>query len=284
MVRASLLCVLAGCGRIAFAPVGDGKSSPGGDGGGGGDARGDAVPAGDADLSTGLRFSLPLDGLSGHVVAEASGQNGWAANLADVTTTTGVLGGGLHFDGSAYNSYVILPSPDGSCPAVPMLTGSVTIAAWMRFDSLHDWGGYTLGDVAVMQGSVGGQQGAWGLGATNGCGAETIGFEVAFDNTLRFIRCGKTTLTTATWHFVVGVYDAGARTVSVYLDGVDDTGAATANSSAIGSSLDPAPMCPYLGASANQGYLMIGSLDEVRIYDRPLAASDVAALYVLAGG
>jgi hypothetical protein len=234
--------------------------------------------------SDGPRFLFHLDDLSDHTVVEVSGQNGYAFTLADFATVPGVLGGALHFDGSPYNSFVILPSTNGSCGGAPDLYGSVTIAAWMSLDSLHDWGGYTLGDVAVMQGSVGGTQGVWGLGATNGCGPETIGFEVAFDQTARFVRCGTTTLQTGTWYFVTGVYDASARTVQVYLDGADDTGSMAPSSSAIGTSLNPQSLCPYLGAPGNQSHMLYGSLDEVSIYDRALSASELAQLYTLSGG
>ncbi len=262
-MRAWPLLLLAACGRVGFTGA-DAADAAGGDA--------DAPPAAP-------RFLFHLDGLTGHDVAEASGQDGYAFNEADVTATPGKIGGALHFDGVAYASYVILPSTDGFCRSVPSLLGSITVAAWVSFDSLHDWGGYTLGDVAIMQGSVGGTGGAWGLGATNGCGPETAGFTLAFDDAHRFTCCGATTVSTATWYFVVGVYDASALTVQVYLNGVDDTAGHTTISSAIGSSLNPGVMCPYFGAPGNQRNLLIGSLDEVRIYDRALSAAEIAALY-----
>ena len=275
-MRAWCLVVLAGCGRIGFTPgPGDARGTTG-DGG---------TPSGDAStLSSGLRFLFHLDGITGADVPEASGQDGRIYNEADVVPSAGKLGGALHFDGVAYASFVIFPSSDGSCAAAPALGGSLTVAAWVSFDSLHDWGGYTLGDVALMQGTVGGTQGVWGLGATNGCGADTAGFEVAFDDAHRFVRCGTTALLPATWYFLAGVYDATARTVRIYVDGVEDTGGQAPGSGAIGASLNPYAVCPYLGASSNQGYLLRGSLDEVRIYDRALSPAEVRALYVVSGG
>lgn len=273
MVRAlSLVVFLTACGRIGFTAGGDG--APG---------------APDApDLATGLRFAFHLDDtLADHdVVESAAGLDGYAVNLADVTTVPGKLGGAFHFDGIGYQSYVPFPSKGPStCNNLPQLTGSLTVAAWARYDSLHDWNNYTLGDVMLMQGSSGGTGGAWGLGATNGCGTKTIGFEVAFNDAQRFVRCGATTIATGTWHFLTGVYDASARTVRVYLDGVDDTGPATNNSvSTIAAALAPGPMCPYIAASGNQSQLMIGSVDEVRIYDRALDAAEIAALFVASGG
>jgi hypothetical protein len=53
---------------------------------------------------------------------------------------------------------------------------------------------------------------------------------------------------------------------------------------AIGSSLNPGTICPYLGASANQMNVLFGSLDELTIYDRALTAAEIAQLYGAAGG
>jgi hypothetical protein len=90
---------------------------------------------------------------------------------------------------------------------------------------------------------------------------------------------GTRVLTPGTWYLITGVYDPAAMTMHVYVDGVLDDGAMSANSSAIGSSLNASGMCAYLAASGNQNQLFIAALDEARIYDRPLSAADVAQLY-----
>lgn len=41
--------------------------------------------------------------------------------------------------------------------------------------------------------------------------------------------------------------------------------------------------CPYLGASANQSQLLLGTLDSVRLYTRALSAQDVAQLHANGG-
>src|SRR5206468_13110277 len=102
-----------------------------------------------------------------------------------------------------------------------MVTGSITLAAWTRFDSLHDWNTYSLGDFALGQGTNGGGQGAWGLGATNACGPFTAGFELSFAER-RAVRCSTTILAAGDWHYLVGTFDAAAMTIHIYVDGVLD--------------------------------------------------------------
>ncbi|HEY1555437.1 MAG TPA: LamG domain-containing protein [Kofleriaceae bacterium] len=264
------ILVLGGCGRIGF--------------GGGDDAGGDDGPVGDGSrLGVGLEFYYPLDQSAGHAVPDASGhaRNGYAW---DPTTHMqwlaggGVVGGALHFDGTAYESFALFPAAGSMCGSAPALTGSLTLSAWAKFDSFGDWSGYSLGDFIIGRGEGGGTGGGWGLGATNGCGAETAGFEVSVDSGRYAIVCGTTALSPGTWHHLAGVFDAAAQTMDVYVDGMLDTGPMTSDSAAIPSSSVPTGMCPYLGAGANQQHLLVGSVDEARVYSRPLTAAELAQL------
>nr|MBA3456194.1 LamG domain-containing protein [Deltaproteobacteria bacterium] len=199
--------------------------------------------------------------------------------------TGGVSGGALHFDGTPYESFVVFPSATGSCPNPISISGSFTASAHVRFEAFGDWGTYSLSDVVLMHGTNGGNEGGWGLGATNGCGdVPRVGVTVSatFD-AIRTTRCGTTQLTTGVWHHIVGVYDAPARSLEVYLNGVLDTGAMTPNSLAIPSQIFTPDACPYMGASANQAALLRGSVDNARLYTRALPATDIAALFAQGG-
>ena len=68
-------------------------------------------------------------------------------------------------------------------------------------------------------GSVGFQ-----LDTTIDTGPRTIGFKLTNAGLTDMIRYGKTALTLNSWYFVTGVYDASARTMHVYLNGVLDDG------------------------------------------------------------
>ena len=260
------MLLLAGCGRIGFSPAGgDGSTSP------------DGKPA---DVTAGLEYYYTLDSLPGHDLTANVGANAYVPSLTDVTPTGGVVNGGLHWDGVGYQAYALFPAASGgSCAALPSFPNGLTVSVWANADTLKDWNNYTLGDFAMGQGSSGGSGGMWGLGTTNACGAQTAGFTLAFSDALRATRCGTRVLTTGTWYLITGVYDPTARTMHVYVDGALDDGAMAPSSSAIGSSLNPPPMCAYLAASGNQSQLFVGALDEARIYDRPLSTAEVAQLY-----
>ena len=267
--RAWWLLVLAGCGRLGFDAVphaGDDAS-----------ASTDAHP----DVTAGLVDWFPLDlAHDQHLIPASVGAAGYAWSTTDVTPVAGRDGGALHFDGVGYQSYIIFPSSDGTCAAIPTFGPSLTVSAWARFDTLKVWNGYTLGDFAVAQGSSGGNGGVWGIGSTNGCaGVQTIGFELAFTQAARATRCGSTPLTTGTWYLLTGVYDATTLEMHVYLNGVLDDGAFAPGSTVVGASLNTPDMCPYIGSTGNQSQLIVGSVDDVRIYDRALSAAEVAQLY-----
>ncbi|MDB4959724.1 MAG: hypothetical protein JWO36_7293 [Myxococcales bacterium] len=258
-----LVIASVGCGRVGFDPTDD-------------------------DVVAGLRFRFELDETSGRNVPDSSGNglDGFVFGVGHVVwdPAGGKIAGALRFDGIPYQSFVLFPSAAPNCSAAPVLTGSITASTWAKFDTFEDWNGYTLGNVAIMQGTTGGTQGGWGLGATNGCGATTVGFTITPTNTTRVTRCGSTPITTGVWYYVTGVFDATGQTVVVYLDGIEQTGALTPNSNAIGTSTNQTNYCAYLGASANQANLLVGSLDQTRVYDRALSAAEVLRLYRHAGG
>lgn len=242
----------------------------------------DAAP----DPNRELAFWFRLDETSGQVVSNAvpGGQPGYAVDALSLTWTTGQVGGGLHFDGTAYASFVPFPSTTVVCDGTFSLTGSFTASAWVRFESFQAWNSYSLSDVAMMQGTNGGTEGGWGLGATDGCGVSTAAVTITTPAQTRATRCGTTALQTNVWYLLTGVYDASARTLEIYVNGIKENGPMTPSSAAIPTSLHPTNAeCPYLGASANQSQLLRGTLDNVRLYTRALSAQDIAQLHANGG-
>src|SRR5262249_21398487 len=78
------------------------------------------------------------------------------------------------------------------------------------------------------------------------------------------------------WHHLVAVYD-GSTAFKTYLDGVDRTGG-TLQNNITGFNFDTTASPIYLGQRGNGTY-WDGSLDEVRIYNRALSASEISGLY-----
>ena len=237
------------------------------------------------DLTSRLEYHFRLDETSGQTVNDSSTtlRHGHVFSTTNAMWTEGKVGNGLYVNGTQYSAYVAFPWPAGadSCDNIPAITGDLTVSAWVRFDSFTD-AIYTLSNVAVMHGSAGGVDGGWGLGSINLCGATTAGMTItAPGGTMRVNRCGVTTLETATWYHLAGVYDANDRTLDVYLNGVKDSGALSAGSSAIPNGLNapPSAVCLYLAAASNQQQLLVGTLDEVRVYSRALTPAEIAELY-----
>jgi hypothetical protein len=98
---------------------------------------------------------------------------------------------------------------------------------------------------------------------------------------LRINRCGATPLVINTWHYITGVYNASAKTLDVYLDGVKDNGGFKAGSPAVPSEINtpPSNQCIYIASAANQNNLLFGFVDEFRLYSRALSAAEIAELY-----
>jgi len=261
-VRAPWLAAIAltACGRIGF----DG--------------------AADGDVRIGLRYAFDLDAIVGHTLAGENGIDAYAWNSANVVAVPGMRGNGMHFDGTTGQAYALWPVTGQSCAPPPAITGSLTVATWVQFDELGDWSNYSLSNIAVMHGTNGGTEGGWGLGATNGCGPSTAGFTLTAPAAInRFTRCGTTALVTGRWYFLTGVYDADAGTADVYVDGVRDSGAQP-NGVAVPPMLQSPGGCLHLASGLNQMKILVGALDEVRIYDRALSSDEVGQLYRYAGG
>lgn len=236
------------------------------------------------DLVSGLAFHFRFEATSGQTVTDSAplARHGHAYNEAEIMWTTGRVGRGLHFTGRDYASFVIFPSTDGTCGTPQPVTGSFTTSMWVRFDSFHPYNSYTLGDIAAMHGSAGGNEGGWGIGASDACNPGTHSASVTItppDNGIRIKRCGSTALSPNTWYYLTGVYDATARSLDIYVNGVRDNGALLPDGVAIPATIQAAPGCPYLAASSNQSNLLYGTLDEFRFYTRAFTAAEVAELH-----
>jgi len=82
------------------------------------------------------------------------------------------------------------------------------------------------------------------------------------------------------WHHLVMIYDSRQSTRSLFIDGVFINQKATSKISSLYGVGAIASHTWYYGQ--NRNYRLLGLIDEVRIYNRALSASEVQALYSLA--
>jgi Concanavalin A-like lectin/glucanases superfamily len=235
----------------------------------------------DGDTMQGLQFWFKLDEASGTTVTDSSGHAGDGALMLAHDTwlpTGGKLHGALHADGSAPGTCVPFPA---SCTTNPTFTTALTVAGWVNFDRFQT-APYSLGDFAVVQGTSGGMEGGWGVGATDKCGTETLGFEVTAPNdSNRNTRCGTTVIALGTWYHVTGVYDGASGRQDLYVGGVKEAGPLMGTTPAM---LAHPPGCPKLVCPSNNMNVMAGTLDEIRVYDRALSDDEVVAVFHASGG
>jgi len=178
--------------------------------------------------------------------------------------TGGKLGSALSFDG--VDDYVTA----GDINALDNIS-AVTFTAWVKPNSPS-----TLKDIV----------GKWSSSGNNGITLHTS-YDYGTDDILwggwngnTFLESTTNWFTNNTWHFVVGVFDGtqigNAGRLKLYGDGVLQTVSYT------GTVPATTPNTAYdvrIGADSEGGRNFPGVIDDVRVYNRALTATEVANLY-----
>ncbi|GAB7193465.1 hypothetical protein NUM3379_41750 [Kineococcus sp. NUM-3379] len=206
-----------------------------------------------------LRWKLD-DGTGSTTTADSSG----AANPGTTTGaawTTGRSGSALSFTGNATTQYA-----ESTRPAV-RTDRSYTVSAWMYLTSLG-----ATGDSQTAVSQVGGSTTAFALGYKRGTGWRFV-VTAAGGATTPVNLLATPTLNT--WYHLVGVYDQAAGSATLYVDGVRSgpvTGLPTlldgTGSLQVGRVL-------YTGTWTDA---VTGRVDDVKVWNRALGQSEVAAL------
>jgi concanavalin A-like lectin/glucanase superfamily protein/putative esterase len=195
---------------------------------------------------------------SGTTAADSSG-NGNVATLNGPTWASGEIGGALNFDG--VNDYVSVPDASSLDN-----TSALTIAFWVKPTILD---GSPRGIVSKR--TAPSIQDAYSVFFSTG---NRLFVDIDTSND-RFST--NTVFLTNTWYHVAVTYDgtlALASRVNVYVNGVRDktAGETSASIPNYGSSLT-------LGKLGGTTSYFAGSLDDVRIYNRALTATEVSSLF-----
>ena len=194
-----------------------------------------------------------LDETSGTIAVDSAGSNDGIMEdglSADIHSTPGPINNALKIFGDGQNINV---------GDVHNFNGqqSFSFASWVLFYGDPNFGGQTL--VAKEDSYYlvkDDDEIAFGYRTATGSGEQIVTW--AADDLI--------------WYHVVGVHDAAADTMSVYVDGVQ-LGSATGYT----GDIDSVPGELLFGSSIYGA--LDGELDDVRIYDRALSASEVTDLY-----
>src|SRR5262249_51906324 len=103
----------------------------------------------------------------------------------------------------------------------------------------------------------------------------TIGFKLLTPGGEIVARYGRTELVRDTWYHVAGVYDADAKTMSVYLNGRLDDGFLLGSVPAVQQATDRNVFIAR--RSSHRGFEFAGLIEDVRIYSRALAKDEIVA-------
>jgi uncharacterized protein (TIGR03437 family) len=206
---------------------------------------------------SGPSAAFGFDEGTGSTVSDASG-SGITGQIRKATwTSTAKYGKALSFNGSS--AYVDLgnPSPLQS-------TGSMTWSAWV----------YSTGNppddgqiIARSDDTVG-----WQFKTSPDTHVRTFAVGVSGSSTSGVTqRYSRTVIASKTWYYVAGVYDASARTLDIYVNGVLDNGV-------LRGTVPGSQFLPNLNTTIGKrsgGYYFKGTIDELRVYNRALSAAEI---------
>ena len=207
-------------------------------------------------VSPGLISAYAFSEGSGPTTADSSG-NGLTGSIQGASwTTSGHSGNALVFNGTS--SYVDL----GTMSSFP-LTSSATWSAWIFAT------GNPADDGQIVARS--GNSDGWQLKTSLDTGVRTLGVAIS-NGTTSTQRYSRTVVSLNTCYHVAGVYNATAQTLDIYVNGALDNG--TLAGTVPASQNNPSSINVNIGRRQG-GFYFIGTIDDVRIYNRALSQTEI---------
>jgi hypothetical protein len=206
----------------------------------------------------GLVLALGFDESSGSTALDTSGGNR-SGTILGAQRVPGRIGGALAFDG--VNDWVTVPDS-----AALDLTTALTVEAWVKPDALNGW------DTVVMK-ERGADDFAYGLYANDG--APFAGGTAAPSGVVRAggshqTVLGRSPLAVGVWQHVAATYDG--TTQRLFINGVEVGSRPQAGLAAVSAGV------LRIGGNASfAGEFFQGAIDDVRIYNRALNATQIGA-------
>ena len=199
-------------------------------------------------------------------VVDTHGVNS-GANQGAVIGQPGMVGTAYEFNGTS--NYVSVP-----CMNPPELT----LSAWLYrsgIDSTHAdaiWGGWEWNSNVQLQ---------EGYDVRFAPDSSALEFDLVTQNSngvRNWNVCYTAGVSLNQWHYVAVTYDAASGVQTIYLDGV----AAQTVYQPAGNTIVPVtgyPFAMYLGYSTTNNGYFDGLIDDVKVFDRPLSAVEIAQQY-----
>lgn len=216
------------------------------------------------DITTGLEGYWSFDSFESGVAVDGSGNGRDAVvDSGPPIPAAGRIGNGLFFDGA---TDLTVPW-DGVLGNAPR-----TIVLWVKTtetgDGMVGWGPNNPGEKWHFRINNDAANGVVGAVRTEYNGSQTV---------------AQTIVSDGQWHMVASVFEGEFPTdVTHYVDGVDDGQSWVGDETLVINTTEGANVSLGSRVQGTSRDIIVGSLDEVRIYSRALSAEDIKALYDLA--
>lgn len=212
-----------------------------------------------SSVSNGLIGYWPLNEGGGSAINDSSGHGNTGSLLGNPQWTSGQIKQAIYFDG--IDDQVTL----GDSP-FDFGTNSFSVSFWIKPSDTSSQKEQVV--IAKVNASL-----------AKGWRISQIGNVINL-----WVRAGSVTTTAAhspavvngEWTHAVAVVDQSAGTIKVYANAVPGTSGSIAQ---FGSFDTPGTLLRFAGYRADSSMIFKGALDEVKIYNRALSASEVSAIY-----
>jgi hypothetical protein len=214
-------------------------------------------------LQDGLVAHYTFDEGMGTMVLDSSGQNHDGVNMGGTWITSGKFLGAMHFDGVSTVTV-------SNFPYVRPTDPGLSVSYWIRAPAVD--AGMDAGSYETILSTEFFRVGGWemNLDETSPLGIQTSYWDPDAGS-YTSIECAC--LTADTWTHVVSVFDAVAHTLSLYVNATLTKTIPMAAPIAHGTL--QLQMGHWFGPPIR---FLVGDLDDVAIYSRPLSPAEVAAL------
>jgi hypothetical protein len=214
----------------------------------------------------GLEAYYRLDEGTGTLAADCSGHNRNGTILTPEASngswTPGKIGLGVRISSGAGTGCIEVSS-------FPSVTQSLTVAAWVRVDAYPGSGGYNF----VAGKTIDANANGWRFGISGPNHDVAFAFGGIVDAGIYQLGSGGA-IPLGAWHHIAGVFASGT-TFAIFVDGSEVATKPNVPGALIDNS---APFRIGCRGDGVQGTYFDGAVDEVRIYSRALAQTEVAAL------
>ena len=202
-----------------------------------------------------------FDETSGTTAADSSGygKNGAVTSGA---WAAGKINNCLNFNGTTGSVTV---------PNLGTVFRQFTIATWVNLTALPSGSGWAASSLASTDGWTSGSLALLFLGPNSGTNANK--FQFSLNGANEFWSSKDFSALVGTWAHVAVVYDSIGGTMKIYVNGVLDS------SSTISTTQGGDLSTLKIGSWNGNDRFFNGKLDDFRIYDTALSASEVLALY-----